>query len=428
MAWPSCHYGDVTGPSTMSTSTQQTGGPAFDVWQIPRLDPDQRVITGTSAGLARELGIDPVWVRMSFVVLSIAGGWGIVLYLAAWFVMTRQSLVEEEYVPLDKAVTPRVRLVAFLMIVAGVIILSVSYGVPFLGGLVWPAVFIAAAVAVGLDRSRLGRWRTLGDLPNRGVGSRVALGIALLFAGVISASFISLEFWDAVGGIVVAALVLVGAGVVFAPVIRSLGTDLSAERRMRIRSEERADMAAHLHDSVLQTLTLIQKKSSDTSVVSLARRQERELRSWLFDDKALNPNLGFRAGLEVAMASVEDDYQLPVEVVVVGDCPTNADIVALLNAAREAAANAARHSGASRVDVFAEVGPDAIEVFVRDTGVGFDIDEVGDDRAGVRNSIIGRMERHGGSARVHSSPGAGTEIELQVPRTDTTTFEKVESP
>lgn len=396
------------------------------MWQIPRLDPERRLITGTSAGVAREIGIDPVWVRMSFVVLAIAG-WGVVLYLAAWFLMARQSLTKEPYAPFEKAVTPRVRLVAFLMIAAGLIILSASYGVPFLGGLVWPAVFIAAAIAVGLDRSRLGRWRTLGDLPNRGVGSRVALGIALLFAGVISASFISLEFWDAVGGVVVAGLVLVGAGVVFAPIISNLGTDLSAERRMRIRSEERADMAAHLHDSVLQTLTLIQKRSHDTSVVSLARRQERELRSWLFDDKALNPNLGFRAGLEGAMASVEDMYELPVEVVVVGDCPTDENIAALLRAAREAAANAARHSGAGRVDVFAEVGQDAIEVFVRDTGVGFDIDDVGDDRAGVRDSIIGRMERHGGSARVHSSPGAGTEIELNVPRPDTTSLEEVET-
>lgn len=385
------------------------------------------MITGTSAGLAREIGVDPAWVRMSFVVLAVAGGWGLVLYLAAWFLMARQSLANAEYTPFDKAVTPRVRLVAFLMVAAGLIILSASYGVPILGGLVWPAVFIAAAIAVGLDRSLLGRWRTLGDLPNRAVGSRVALGIALLFAGVISASFISLNFWDAVGGVVVAGLVLLGAGVVFAPIISNLGRDLSAERRMRIRSEERADMAAHLHDSVLQTLTLIQKRSHDTSVVSLARRQERELRSWLFDDKAMNPNLGFRAGLEAAMASVEDMYQLPVEVVVVGDCPTDPDIAALLKATREAAANAARHSGAGRVDVFAEVGQESIEVFVRDTGVGFDMDDIGHDRAGVRDSIIGRMERHGGSAGVHSSPGNGTEIELQMPRSGVTSLEDVET-
>lgn len=396
------------------------------MWQVPRLDPDRRVITGTAAGVARELGIDPVWVRASLVVLAVSG-WGLVLYFGAWFVMARQSLSKAQYTPIDKAVTPRVRLVAFLMIAAGLIILSDIFGVPVLGALVWPAVFIGAAVAVGLDRSRLGRWRSFGDLSNRAIGSRVVLGIALLFAGIISASFISLDFWDAVGGVIVAGLVLLGAGIVFAPIISNLGTDLLSERRMRIRSEERADMAAHLHDSVLQTLTLIQKRSHDASVVSLARRQERELRSWLFDEKAMNPNLGFRVGLESAMASVEDMYQLPVEVVVVGDCPTDPDVAALLKAVREAAANAARHSGAARVDVFAEVGHEVIEVFVRDTGVGFDMDQVGDDRAGVRDSIIGRMERHGGSARVHSSPEMGTEIELQIARSNATNPEEVET-
>jgi len=402
-------------------------GPALDVWQVPRLNTDERLITGTAAGIAREVGIDAVYLRVSFVVLTLAGGWGLVLYLAAWFIMARTTLSGEPYVPIAKGVTPGVRLVAFAMIAMGLVVLSSTYGLSLLGALVWPAVFVGATVAIGLDRSRLDRLRPLGDLQNRTIGARIALGLTLLFAGVISASFVSLSFWQAIGGIVVAALVLLGAGIVFAPIISTLANDLLAERRRRIRSEERADMAAHLHDSVLQTLTLIQKRSHDASVVSLARRQERELRTWLFDDMAMNPNLGFRAGLEAAMANVEDMYQLPLEVVVVGDCPTDDDVAALLQSTREAASNAANHSGAARVDVFAEVGHEAIEVFVRDLGMGFDPLTVDADRAGVRDSVIGRMERHGGTAVVHSSVGEGTEVELRMPRRNATNPDEVET-
>jgi len=390
------------------------------MWQVPRLHPEERVVTGTAAGIAREVGIDPVYLRISFVVLTLAGGWGLVLYLTAWIVMSRPGLSDEPYKPIAKAVTPRARVVAFAMIATGLAMLSSSYGLSFLGSLMWPSVFLGAAFVIGLDRSRLDRLRPLGDVQNRTIGVRVALGLALLFAGVISASFVSLSFWQAIGGIVVAGLVLLGAAVVFAPIISTLANDLLAERRARIRSEERADMAAHLHDSVLQTLTLIQKRSPDASVVSLARRQERELRTWLFDDKSMNPNLGFRVGLESAMAGVDNMYDVALEVVVVGDCPTDDNVTALLQAAREAASNAARHSGANRIDVFAEVGHEHIEVFVRDLGVGFDPARISGDRAGVRDSIIGRMERNGGSAEVHSSRGEGTEVELRMPRSDAT--------
>jgi len=301
------------------------------------------------------------------------------------------------------------------MVATGLVILSAEIGLPVLKALVWPAVFVGAAVAIALDRGTVDRFRPFGDIRNQDASGRVMLGLLLLFAGVITALALSLSFWQAVSGIIVAGLVLVGAGIVFAPIVSHLGTDLLEERRARIRSEERADMAAHLHDSVLQTLALIQKQSRDPGVVSLARRQERELRTWLFVDKSLSPNLGFRAELERQMAEVEDRFQVPIEVVVVGDCPTDEPILALLQASREAAANAASHSGAARVDVFAEVGWSAIEVFVRDTGSGFDLESISADRAGVRDSIIGRMERHGGSAAVHSSAGFGTEVELRMP-------------
>ena len=414
-------------PADTSPPPQARPAPDFDVWQLPPLDEERRTVTGTAAGIANELGIDPVYVRASFVILTLSGGWGLVLYLAAWFFMARRSMTAEPYAPIAKAASPGVRFLAFGMISVGLIVLSSRFGLSILGALLWPAIFLSLAVAVGLDRTRLDRLRPFGEVQNQQIGSRVALGLALLFAGIISASFISLSFWQAVGGIGVAALVLIGAGIIFAPIISNLGSDLLAERRRRIRSEERAEMAAHLHDSVLQTLTLIQKRSHDASVVSLARRQERDLRTWLFEDKAMNPNLGFRASLEAAMADVEDMYQLPVEVVVVGDCVSDSDVAALLQAAREAAANAATHSGAARIDVFAEVGHDTIEVFVRDTGTGFDITAVDDDRAGVRDSIIGRMGRHGGQAIVHSAPGEGTEVELRLPRHNTPNPDEIET-
>jgi len=174
-------------------------------------------------------------------------------------------------------------------------------------------------------------------------------------------------------------------------------------------------MAAHLHDSVLQTLALIQKRSVDVGVVNLARRQERELRSWLFEEKSGRESLGFRAALDAAMAEVEDLHSVPIEVVVVGDRPSDVATEAILGASREAATNAARHSGSPRIDVFAEVRDDRIEVFVRDQGCGFDLDEISDDRAGIRDSIKTRMERHGGHAELMSTPDVGTEVELSLP-------------
>ena len=272
-------------------------------------------------------------------------------------------------------------------------------------------------MAIVLDNDIIDPQRPFGDLHRQQLGRRVILGFGCLFAGVIAALALSLSFRQALSGILVAAFVLIGAGIMFAPMISRLASDLLEERRARIRSEERADMAAHLHDSVLQTLALIQKQSGDSAVVNLARRQERELRTWLFDAKAMNPNLGFRAALEQAMAQVEDLYQVPIEVVVVGDQPVGEHTAPILQAAREAAANASRHSGAPRVDVFAEVSRSELEVFVRDTGSGFDPDEVDADRAGIRESIVARMRRHNGEAIVTSSIGGGTEIELRLPQT-----------
>jgi signal transduction histidine kinase len=192
--------------------------------------------------------------------------------------------------------------------------------------------------------------------------------------------------------------------------------DLRNERRERIRSQERAEVAAHVHDSVLQTLALIQKAADDPrEVTRLARGQERELRGWLYRPPP-DAQVAFAAALEQAAAEVEEAHRTPVEVVVVGDCSSDPRLEALVAAAREAIVNAAKHSGAAQVRVYAEVEDDRVTVFVRDRGAGFDPAAVGADRYGLAQSVVGRMQRHGGTVEVRSEPGEGTEVRLEVAR------------
>lgn len=191
------------------------------------------------------------------------------------------------------------------------------------------------------------------------------------------------------------------------------GPGLQREQSERIRATERADIAAHLHDSVLQTLALIQRRSDDpATVVRLARSQERELRTWLYADRVQSGDT-IAAAVAAVAHEVEDDHGVPIDLVVTGDQPLDEGGSALVKAAREAMLNAVRH-GAPPVSAYVEVGPHGVECFVRDHGEGFDLDEVGPDRLGVRQSILGRMERHGGSARIRHLEG-GTEIELTLP-------------
>ena len=194
-----------------------------------------------------------------------------------------------------------------------------------------------------------------------------------------------------------------------------LARSLGSERAARIREQERAEVAAHLHDSVLQTLALIQKRSGEPQeVAALARRQERELRTWLHEGRAAPEADTVAAALRQAAADVEELHGMPIEVVTVGDRPLDESLDALVLAAREAMTNAAKFSGSGRVDLYAEARDGHVEVFVRDRGVGFDTQAVPPDRRGLRDSIQGRMERHRGLARVRSRLGEGTEVELQV--------------
>jgi signal transduction histidine kinase len=298
---------------------------------------------------------------------------------------------------------------------------------------VWPAAI--AGLGAGLMLARAGdadraRWREIsGRLPGnpiealrggRGVWLRVVAGTSLLVIG-IGTFLATTAAVAAVGRIGVAVLATaVGVALVFGPWIARLVQDLGEERRERIRSEERADMAAHLHDSVLQTLALIQRHAEVPSETrTLARRQERELRAWLYDERRRADDGGAPLTLAAALDALADEVEadhggVEVGVVVVGDCPLDAGLEALVKAVREAVVNAAVHSGAPEVSVYAEVAAGRVEAFVRDRGVGFDPAAVNGDRQGITRSIVARMARHGGRAILHSAPGEGTEVAIEV--------------
>jgi signal transduction histidine kinase len=244
--------------------------------------------------------------------------------------------------------------------------------------------------------------------------ARLAVGVGLLVSA-FALFAVQTSQTGVVRNVVVAAVLgVVGLALMVGPWLFRLAGDLSQERAERIRSQERADVAAHLHDSVLQTLALIQKHADEgRTVATLARAQERDLRSWLYGGN-VHPETSVAGALRAAAAEVEDAHGLPVEVVVVGDLPASERNRPLVLAAREAMVNAARHSGADRVDVYAELGEPLAEVFVRDRGRGFDQERVPADRRGVSNSIVDRMTRHQGTAVIRTAPGQGTDVHLSL--------------
>jgi signal transduction histidine kinase len=251
---------------------------------------------------------------------------------------------------------------------------------------------------------------------------RLVGGGLLIVIGIIGVlSFLALrgqnaEFGTTITGLLFALLAVAGLALALAPVLFRVFGQLREERVARIREQERAEVAAMVHDQVLHTLALIQRKSNDSaSVLRLARGQERSLRNWLYKPTG-SATERFAAALEEAAAEVEDTYGIEVETVIVGDCPTDEQVNALVAAAREALVNAARHAKVSSVSLYAEAEEDKVSVFVRDRGPGFELSTVEDDRHGVRGSIIGRMRRHGGHAEIRTAPGEGTEVELTMPR------------
>ncbi len=389
---------------------------------------DHRVVGGVATGVADHLDVPVLWVRVGFVVATWFNGAGVLAYLLLWRFM---PLRRPELSPGLEAASRRgmrtpgrpgvvevAQTAAVLAVGAGVLLLLQGNGLA--GTWVAPLLVVVVGVAVvwrQLDDAAWQSWltRTSGG----GFVLRVAAGLALVALGVVYLVTQERGF-AAVRDLGSAlAIAVVGLLLILGPWIVSLVTDLGSERRERIRSQERADVAAHLHDSVLQTLALLQKNAEDpAAVATLARRQERELRSWLYGDEEL-PGDSLAAALREVRSDVEQTHRVAVELVVVGDAPfgspADPGLVALARAAREAVVNAAKHAGVDRVDVYAEVGARQVEVFVRDRGTGFDPDAIAEDRMGVRGSIVGRVERHGGAARLRSVLGDGTEVALTMP-------------
>jgi signal transduction histidine kinase len=243
--------------------------------------------------------------------------------------------------------------------------------------------------------------------------ARLAAGAALVIAGGVLV-LLKADVSAIRDGVLAMLVTVAGVALITGPWWMRLVSQLGVERNERIRSQERADIAAHLHDSVLQTLALIQRNAeSPREVTRLARGQERELRTLLYGDRTASGQLADE--LRRVAGEVEDDYAVTIDVVVVGDVPLSDDLAALVAAARESLVNSAKHSETTNVSLYGEVEPDAVHVFVKDRGVGFDPDDVAEDRQGVRGSIVGRMERHGGTVRIISNTGTGTEIQMSMP-------------
>ncbi|WEV72055.1 ATP-binding protein [Bifidobacterium sp. ESL0790] len=240
-------------------------------------------------------------------------------------------------------------------------------------------------------------------------------GIILLAAGyIVCTDSTTFQFHLPFSAMVAGLALLAGVGVALVPLGNKLTQDLGRERALKEREEERADMTAHLHDGVLQTLALIQLHSDEPQTVfTLARGQERELRRWLYQDRT-PPDRSVSAGLHEIAARIEDEYRKPIEVVAVGDARPSAQTDALLNASEQAMLNAVQHGG-EPISVYCETGGKLVEVFVRDHGDGFDVDAIPEDRLGIRESIMGRIKRRGGSVEIVSRPQWGTEVRMHMP-------------
>jgi signal transduction histidine kinase len=397
-----------------------------------RRDPSGGWLGGVCSGIALRYGVDSALVRLAFVAAAAAGGVGFVLYTLAWLVVPVGPGTGRRRLPTGRGAVE-------VALGTGLLLLSVlltfrALGIWFSDAIVWPLVLIASGAALiwrGSDSSvpapaqpealtatllkKEPEERRREPRKTAAAISRTGIGIAM----VVAAGFAFLQATGALSAardvLLAVIAVVVVLGVIFAPWVVRLVRSLTEERSERIRSQERAEVAAHLHDSVLQTLALVQRSDDPQEVAALARRQERELRAWLSGRPAPGQAARLAPALDAAAADVEERHGVPVEVVVVGDRDLDANCDAVVAATREAMTNAAKFGGGSPVDVYAESSDGRLHVYIRDRGPGFDPAALPADRRGVRESIVGRMERHGGSARIASSATAGTEVELELP-------------
>jgi signal transduction histidine kinase/phage shock protein PspC (stress-responsive transcriptional regulator) len=406
-------------------------------------DTSHPVIGGVAAGLARHLGVPVLWVRAGFLVAAVLGGSGIMFYAGLWLVLPGDSLQDHSAPGLESATRQgrrpgRIRRLAdsgpaIALVALGLGMVLTAEAIFGNGLVIWAVVL--AVLGFGLlwrqaDEAQRSRWLDQSEKlnPVRAVfGSggwasylRVGAGFVLVVCAVALFAVRHGRVSDVYDVLISAALGVVGLGITLGPWIWRLTNDLAVERAERVRTQERADLAAHLHDSVLQTLALIQKNAADAPTVArLARSQERDLRAWLFDTTPEGERT-LAGALREVVREIEDTYGVDVELVTVGDVDLDEQLSPIVAATREAVTNAAKHAGTPAVDIYAEVTPDGLEVFVRDRGCGFDPQAVPDDRQGVRNSIVDRMVRHGGTAEIRSTPEPGTEVRRKLPRLQTT--------
>jgi signal transduction histidine kinase/phage shock protein PspC (stress-responsive transcriptional regulator) len=435
----------VSLPSTQTA----TPGSLQTIDRPPLVRPQQgRIIGGVAAGLAAHLGWPVRTVRIVLIASNLGGGLGVILYAWLWALVPSapeapgpngsageaaddradphgaSQRAERQRAELHRAERVRRRghggdlVLGSLLLIAGAALLGARLGVTPSAGVVLPILVVIGGAVLAysqLDEVERSRWVERTGVGARGAVLRVVAGLVIVLVGVLLFVVQGTDLASAGRVLTATAALLGGTALVLAPWGVRLWRDLDTERAARVRQEERADIAAHLHDSVLQTLALIQRHSADgAQVARLARAQERDLRDWLYGPRP-NARATVAGVVRAAAADVEDRHGVAVDLVVVGDGPVDDRVAALVAALREAMVNAVRHAGAP-VSVYVEVGPDGIEAFVRDRGKGFDLLDVPADRLGVRESIVGRMERHGGTAKVRSDSD-GTEVRLDLPVT-----------
>ncbi len=358
---------------------------------IPRFGRAERdrVVAGVCAGAAEAVAVDATLVRLVFALLSFASGAGIVAYIGAW------ALLPAPGAPLP----PRARRISGTVLLVWAAILAMR-GLGLADSLVWPLALVAAGIVIATGAHTFGLGERRAQLS----------ALVLVVAGV--AVFVDRNHGGTASTLLAPGAVAVALLLVVGPWAWRLTRERDAERAERARTEERADLAARVHDSVLQTLTLIQKNPA--AARTLARRLERALRAWLYPEREPTAGGTLARAVELAAAEIEELHGVRVEVVRTGDAPLDERTQALVLAAREAMANAARHSGVDEVSVFLDAGGGGVSLYVRDRGTGFDPEAVSADRRGLAESIRGRMERVGGTARIVSAPGEGAEVELEL--------------
>jgi signal transduction histidine kinase len=392
---------------------------------------EDRLVAGVAAGIAARTGVDVTVVRIVFVVLALLGGFGVAAYVAGWLLLPAEGAdgnIASRALNDRRGLALAAGLGSLLIVM---LLIASAVGARWLNSVAWALVVSVVGLTLIWRNSPEDEQAVLRRLAEPVLGlagasrrrrTLLRIGAAALLLIIGLGALLSGRGAHALlaplAGLL---LVIIAIVIMLGPWWLRIARDLVLERQARARAEERADMAAHLHDSVLQTLALIQRRADQPQqVIQLARAQERELRSWLFDGlppgSADGQGTTLAGGVRLIQQEVEAQHGITVETVTVGDCELDDDLNALLAAAREATVNAAKWSGAPAVALFAEVEPAEVVLFVRDRGRGFDPEAVPGDRKGLAESIRARVARHGGSVTVRSAPGEGTEVSLTMPR------------